>query len=81
MMQTMQQMLMQYQQIALALAQKYEPDTAEMIAGTIMGAANDQAAQSGSSAPLMDLNHEDDRKTPLMKQMEQRVQNSTQPGA
>ena len=36
---TMAQMLQQYQQIALALAQKYEPDMAEQLAQNIMGRA------------------------------------------
>ena len=43
---TMAQALQQYQQIALALAQQYEPETAEELAGAIMG----QAPQMGGSA-------------------------------
>ncbi|MCQ2300026.1 MAG: hypothetical protein MJZ81_07885 [Bacteroidales bacterium] len=80
-MQTMQQMLMQYQQIALALAQKYDPMIAEQLAGNITGAAQAQGNMAVPDQPVQTQKNPEDRKTPLMRQMEQRVQNSTQPGA
>ncbi len=49
---TMQETLMQVGQIALALAQKYEPQVAEQLAQTLMGVTQDiNAAAARTSAP------------------------------
>lgn len=51
---TMMQMLAQFEQIALALAQKYEPDTAQEIAQMIMQMNGEQAPMMGMATPDLD---------------------------
>ena len=51
---TMYDMMLQYQQLALALAQKYEPQTAAMIAGGV-GMTSQGARPMQSAVPLSSL--------------------------
>lgn len=50
---TMQQMLAQFQQIALALAQKYEPQTAQQLAQITMGTMGGMGAPSMAGNPAI----------------------------
>lgn len=52
---TMQQLLAYYQQIALELAKRYEPETAEQIAQTIMRQAGAGGAMAGDQEPPQGL--------------------------
>lgn len=52
---TMMKMMLQYQQMALMLAQKYDPALAQEMASNILGQANQPVPISSSSNKLIDL--------------------------
>ena len=89
---TMAQALQQYQQIALALAQKYEPETAEELAGAIMGQAPQMGgtaqapkAQDPAQSAAAKLNdatanaEKESRESTMNRRMRERVANATRP--
>lgn len=71
----MQQMLIQYQQIALALAQKYEPQTAEALAGQIMQSGG-QAMPMGEASAKINENPEE-KENAVVERARQRAQSAT----
>lgn len=70
---TIMQMMLQYQQMALMLAQKYEPDTANMMAQTILG-------QGGQPLPQGDgeVNLEANKESAHMEKARAQARSSTE---
>ena len=86
---TMQQMLLQFEQIALGLAQQYDPNLAVQLANMINGMAGQQMGmmpgglQKDAPVPGQDPIEAMTKKggeTPATRQMKQRMNDKTQPG-
>ena len=83
----MQQMLVQWQQMALTLAQKYEPAMADGLAQAIMGGSANPAPMTGGQAQgdgKLDLKRSDDlgikkNEHALVEKARQRTQKAYQP--
>lgn len=76
---TLMQMMAQYQQIALQLAQKVDPALAEQIAGTIMGGAQMGGGMpAGGAAPMQ--RSDPGGSAAKMDKARTRAQNVSQPG-
>ena len=82
---TMQQTLIRVSQVALALAQKYDPAVAEQLAGVVQGVAM-QAGAPGAAAPQKMLAPDDATEAPksakengIETRAKERVANATRP--
>jgi len=88
---TMQQTLMQVAQIAMALAQKYEPQVAQQLAGIVQGVASDAGAMvqaaSGGKKPIRRGQAPDDEtaapheanESGIVRNARERAQNASRP--
>lgn len=74
---TMQQMLVQYQQIALALAQKYEPGTAEQLAAQIMQTSGQPVGQTAKASAEKITGGTEGREAAHVEKARQHAQSTT----
>ena len=84
---TMQQTLMQVGQIAMALAQKYQPEVAQQLAGVLQGVAVDAGAapiggggeMKGLSAPADNMSAPNPNESGIVRNARERAANATRP--
>ena len=82
---TMFQQMLQYQQLALALAQKYEPQMAQMLAGQITGRPVQGMPQGGQmlteeEKKNLDMDKNPDKEPKMVADARERANTAAQPG-
>lgn len=79
--QTMMQMMAMYQQIALELAQKYEPQLAEQLAGAVMqGAAQNAQGMQGKATASPVAEDGEQKENTVVSNAREKAQSVSQPG-
>ena len=85
---TIQDTLMQVSQIAMALAQKYQPEVADQLAGVMQGVMADSGMAAGgetkgnelTKAPMDNVSRNDPNENKIVQRARERTANASRPG-